>query len=211
MSPARARQSAPHTILPADISNIIELNAQTGSRSDWRRLFHRNAPLDIDIGCGKGRFLLARAALHPERLILGIERQMVRLRQIDRRLHLAQRDNARLLHGEAAGLLDQCAESSVDNLFVFFPDPWPKRRHHKRRLMGEAFALTAARVLSAKGQLHFATDHKDYFDEALPVFDTHRLFRRVEPFVPTEEEQTDFELIFAGKGCTINRASWQIV
>lgn len=210
MCPSRARQSSPQTILSPLDSRIIEISSEPGIRQDWRKLFDDKGPLDVDVGCGKGRFLLARAALYPERSIIGIERQLIRLRKIDRKLHLTNRHNARLIHSEAAEILGHCAEGCIDNLFVFFPDPWPKRRHHKRRIMGEDFSITAKRVLAACGKLHFATDHKDYFDAVLPVFDNDRLFKRIEPFYPTEAEKTDFELIFTGKGCVVNRASWQI-
>lgn len=211
MSPSRARESSPSKPLPADQSVIVAPGSLNGCL-DWHVFFEKDNPLEIDIGCGKGRFLLSRAAKYPQRLLLGIDQQAKRLRKIDHAVLHQKLTNVRLMQGDAALLLaEHAADNTVASFFVFFPDPWPKRRHHRRRLMNQSFLETAARTLINKGLLHFATDHSAYFEQVLPVFDADKRFERIPPFIPDETEKTDFELIFSLKGCTINRASWRRV
>lgn len=174
------------------------------------RAFARPAPIEVDVGCGKGRFLLARARAFPDVNFLGIDRMAERLRKIDRRAVREGIANVRLLHIEAAyAIRHLLAPASVQTFYIFFPDPWPKRRHRERRLMSEAVLADLARALVPAGRLHFATDHADYFAEAAKRLRASAWFAAIEPFVPNDEERTDFERLFTGQGLTIGRCSFE--
>lgn len=157
-------------------------------------------PLEVDVGCGKGRFLLARAAAHPEVDYLGIDRMLVRLRKVDRKAVLRGLSNIRLLRLDAYyAVTYMIPENSVTTYYIFFPDPWPKKRHREHRLFNPAFLDSLFRTLKAGGRVHFATDHLPYFDDVVAVIQADRRFTAIPLFEPTEAERTDFELLFFGK------------
>jgi tRNA (guanine-N7-)-methyltransferase len=124
----------------------------------------------LEIGFGGGEHLAAQAERHPEIGFLGcevFENGVVKLLGEVERRGLA---NVRIYADDARGLLAALPPRSVGRVFILFPDPWPKARHHKRRLASPAFAAEAARVLAVGGRLRFATDWADYADQALEVF-----------------------------------------
>jgi tRNA (guanine-N7-)-methyltransferase len=125
--------------------------------------FGRDAPLVIEIGCGTGTATAAMAQAEPHLNLLGIEVYQPGLAQLVQRIEREHIENIRLLRGDAVDVLENMiAEQSLAGVRVFFPDPWPKARHHKRRLLQPAtFALIAHR-LRPGGVLHIATDHADY-------------------------------------------------
>ena len=171
---------------------------------------HPGQPLEIDIGCGKGRFVLARAEDHPDINYLGIERMLRRVRKVSNKsLHRRIR-NLRLLRADAFYTVTYLLpEASVDTYYLFFPDPWPKARHHKNRLMGPLFTEALVRTLKPGGMFHFATDHLPYFEAVSDQLREDARFTPVEPFVPEEHEQTDFERWYLGKK-PIGRASYLV-
>ncbi|MFE5287735.1 tRNA (guanosine(46)-N7)-methyltransferase TrmB [Nocardia sp. NPDC056611] len=125
--------------------------------------FGRSAPLIIEIGCGTGTATAAMAQAEPEFNLIGIEVYKPGLAQLVQRVEREGIDNLRLLRGDAVDVLENMiAPESLTGVRVFFPDPWPKARHHKRRLLQpETFALIASRLIPG-GVLHVATDHADY-------------------------------------------------
>lgn len=161
---------------------------------------HPERPLEIDLGCGKGRFLLARAAKSPETNFLGIDRMLRRIRKVDNRARRLDLDNLRLLRLEAyyavACLLPP---ASVDTYYIFFPDPWPKARHEGHRLFNARFLDALHRTLAADGVAHVATDHGPYFEQLAGIFAADARFAPVAPYVPPEDEQTDFERYYIGQ------------
>lgn len=168
-------------------------------------------PLEVDLGCGKGRFLLARAAAHPDRNFLGVDRLLVRMRKVDRRALRLGLANVRLLRIESAYALTYLfAPHSVSVFYVFFPDPWPKRRHHPRRLFSPAFLASVRRVLVPGGAIHVATDHADYAAHIRKCFAGDPAFSAIPPFVPDESERTDFECLFMAQGLPIHRSSYTV-
>ena len=173
-------------------------------------LFDPTRPLDVDVGCGKGRFLLARATAHPDVQFLGIDRMPVRIRKVDRKIQRAGLKNVKLLRLEAFYSLQFLLPAHrVRTVYIFFPDPWPKRRHHRRRLFGEAFLDVLWSRLEPGGTVQVATDHPDYFAEILRCLRADARFRQVPHLVRGESEQTDFERIFRSQGLTIGECAFE--
>lgn len=178
---------------------------------DFKAAFsHPERPLEVDIGSGKGRFLAARSGRFPEINFLGIERQLGRIHSSGRRCERAERENVRLFRMEGYYAISQMMPADyVATYYLFFPDPWPKARHHDYRLFNPAFMDAVFKTLNDDGCLHVATDHLPYFEEILELLRKDRRFVEIEAFEPEEEERTDFELIFSHK--QIGRCSFKRV
>lgn len=139
---------------------------------DLRELFGRIAPLTVEIGSGQGHAIVHAAEQHPDRDFIAIEVFQAGLARTMIRAEWAAADNLRLAEANAPEVLERALpEGSVDELWVFFPDPWPKARHNKRRLVSEEFTRIAARALRPGGLLRLATDWQDYADQMRLVCD----------------------------------------
>ncbi len=135
-------------------------------RLDFAHLFRGRAPVEVDLGCGDGAYLAALASENPGRNFVGIERLAGRIRSACTRVAARQLTNVRLLRTDAAHAVEHLfARGSVATFHLMFPDPWPKRRHHRRRLVTDAFFLAMARALALSGTVRIATDHHDYFEQ----------------------------------------------
>ena len=131
---------------------------------DLRDFFPRAAPLQVEIGSGKGTFLLNQSHKCPQTNFLGIEWSYKYYRYSVERLRRRQVPNVRILRADARDVISHClADESVSGFHVYFPDPWPKRRHHKRRFFQPDYVKQLARCLVKGGQLRTATDHAEYF------------------------------------------------
>ena len=155
---------------------------------------HPERRLEIDLGCGKGRFLLARAAKAPETNFLGIDRMLRRIRKVDNRARRLDLGNIRLMRLEAYyAVAHLLPAGAVDAYYIFFPDPWPKAKHEGHRLFNARFLDALHRTLAPGGVAHAATDHLPYFEQLSEVFAGDARFAPIAPYVPPEDEQTDFE------------------
>ena len=136
---------------------------------DPRALFgdeERQAPVEVEIGSGKGSFLVAESELRPDTLFVGIERARRYWLYAADRLRRRERPNARIVRGDAREVLEAMPEGSVSGLHMYFPDPWPKRRHaHRRLLIQPEFLAACERVLAAGAPLRVVTDDPGYFDQ----------------------------------------------
>lgn len=175
--------------------------------------FGRKAPLILEIGFGNGESLAAMAAAAPERDFLGVEvhrpgvgHLLLRARELDLR-------NLRVYCADATDILrEKIAPGSLAGIQVFFPDPWPKKRHHKRRLVNSEFARLAAERLAPGGVLHCATDWAPYAEwmlEALERCDALRNLAGAGRFAerPAHRPQTKFET----RGARLGHGVWDLL
>ena len=141
------------------------------------RLFGREAPVWLEIGFGNGEALRHMARLRPDVDFLGIEVHRPGVGHLLNALAADGLDNVRVINADAAEVVRERLPAAIlDRVLVFFPDPWPKKRHHKRRLIQPIFADAIARVLAPGGHLHLATDWADYAEHMRAVLDPHAAF-----------------------------------
>jgi tRNA (guanine-N7-)-methyltransferase len=132
----------------------------------WNELFGNDHPVELEIGMGKGTFLTEQAKARPETNFFGIEWANQYWKFASDRLRRHKCLNARTVRAEALFFLrEHVADASLSVLHVYFPDPWPKTRHHKRRLIQTPFLDQARRILAPGGRLQVVTDHKGYWEE----------------------------------------------
>lgn len=137
---------------------------------DAAALFGHDAPLEVEVGSGKGLFLQSAATAFPEHHFLGVEISRKYARYSAARLAKREVDNTAVLHGDAQRLFRELLPTaSLAAVHVYFPDPWWKKRHHKRRVMNPRFLQDVARALKPQGQFHFWTDVREYFDATLAL------------------------------------------
>jgi tRNA (guanine-N7-)-methyltransferase len=141
---------------------------------DCARLFGRTAPVELEVGSGKGLFLSAAAMADPHSDFLGVEILGKYARYAAARLAKRALANAKVIHGDAQHLFRSWSrDESLEAVHVYFPDPWWKARHKKRRVMNEQFLCDVERTLVAGGKLHFWTDVEEYFQASLEMIARH--------------------------------------
>lgn len=162
---------------------------------DWQQVFGNDHPVEIEVGFGKGLFLLTASQAHPETNYLGIE--IDRAYQLYTATRLAKRQipNVRLACADARMFLhDRVPDQSVQALHVYFPDPWWKKRHRKRRLFTAEFAEECVRVLKLGGRLQLATDVEEYFAEIQALLGRQAGLQML-PAPPPRQPQHDFDYL----------------
>lgn len=169
-------------------------------------------PLEVDLGCGDGSFLVDMAAAHPERNFLGVERLGGRVEKTAKRIAQRGLTNARALRLESSYTIAWLLPaSSVSRLHLLCPDPWPKKGHHRRRLFNDTeFLQGLARVLAPDGEFLHKTDDRPYFENAVEVMTAQPAFTRLDWADDTFfYAQTDFEKQWRALGKTMHRARWR--
>ena len=147
---------------------------------DYTALFGRAAPLVLEIGFGDGEALVHTALQDPDRDFIGAEVYTPGVGHCLMRIEQEQLENVRLCQEDAVELLKhKFADHGLDEIRLFFPDPWPKKKHHKRRIINPAFAHLISRKLRPGGRLHFATDWAPYADWALEVLEACPSLRNI--------------------------------
>lgn len=165
-------------------------------------------PLEVDLGCGDGSFLMEMAGHYPERDFLGVERLLGRVRKVCKKITRRGLENARVLRLESRYVVEWLLpEEAVSRLHLLCPDPWPKVRHHRRRLVQVEFLEAVRRALVPGGEFLFMTDHEDYFRWAEEKVAAFGGFERLEWneesfFYP----KTDFQQLWEGEG----KAMWRL-
>ncbi len=165
----------------------VSLNPEDlGGKIDFVRIFGRAYPVHIEIGTGKGTFLLNQARAQPGNNFLGIEWARKYYRYAVDRIGRWGLTNVRIIRTDAAAFLaDFISDNSVDCFHIYFPDPWPKKRHHKRRFICPANLEHLVRCLKTGGQLKIATDHAAYFEQIKTVLTARNETLQEIDFLPT--------------------------
>ena len=131
----------------------------------WNEIFGNQNPIEVEIGCGKGLFLLARAQENPGINFLGFDRAIKWLRRRQKRAADENVVNLKFSRMEAQDFIPNIPADSVNIFHIYFPDPWPKRRHHSRRLIEVKFLTLLLEKTAAGGSIFLATDDMDYFKQ----------------------------------------------
>ena len=171
--------------------------AETATPLDLVNVFSRRAPLTLEIGFGNGEALLAQAQAQPEHYFLGIEVHRPGVGHLLLRLDELGLVNVRVLCADAVTVLRyQLPDAWLDRINIFFPDPWPKKRHHKRRLIQPDFVTLLAKKLKPQGILHLATDWQSYAEHMLVVLSAAKEFNNQHQVYaprPAQRPLTKFE------------------
>ena len=176
----------------------------------WTEAFGRIAPLHVEIGVGKGDFLTELATRNPNVNYVGLEAQQGVLYFAARKAAARQLSNVRLLVFDATHLTELFAPAEVDRIYLNFSDPWPKKRHAKRRLTSELFLERYRAVLKADGELHFKTDNMGLFDYSLETmaaeeWQLSRVTHDLHALGEADNIMTEYERKFSARGAKIGR------
>ncbi|MGD0651091.1 MAG: tRNA (guanosine(46)-N7)-methyltransferase TrmB [Verrucomicrobiia bacterium] len=175
----------------------------------WQDVFATPQPIEIDVGCGKGGFLLWAAQARPQSNLLGIERQLVRLRKAEKKTQRLGLTNVRLIRVEASYCIGKLVPNdSVAAYHIYFPDPWPKRRHQARRFFQSGFVDDLHRTLQKGGVVNVLTDDESYFAQIEKLMAKGGRFVRTAPEQLPPAAMTEFERIFREQGKPIWRSRY---
>ena len=195
----------------SEASSLIHKPVSLVERLPLTEMFPSVLPLEVELGSGDGSFLAQWAEAHPERNFLGVERLLGRLRKLDRKGQRRGLRNLRLVRIEASYFLGYLLPpASVRALHIYFPDPWPKRKHRWHRLIQEPFLAIAAQALEPGGIVYLRTDDEDYFTQMVEVFGASAHFAAVETPPELMAVVTDFERNFLLRGVATRRAAYQL-
>jgi len=203
-TPAQQVSDAPRPSLVYELPSILE-------QLDLSKLFPKAQPLEVELGSGDGSFLVDYAGKHPERNFIGVERLLGRIRKLDRKGRRAGLLNLRGVRIESSYFLGYLLPPhSTAGLHVYFPDPWPKRKHLRHRLINANFVPLAQNVLAPLGTVYLRTDDLDYFQQMEDVFQTNPVFFPKETPSSLGAMVTDFERDFRERGIKIFHAAYQL-
>ena len=197
-----------------DFETIALLPESLPEVVDFADVFGNGHPVELEIGCGKAGFLLRQAQAHPERNYLGIEWANEFYKFAADRMARWGLTNVRIMRTDARQfVIDRLPDACLSVLHVYHPDPWPKKRHHKRRLFNTRFVDAAIRVLVPGGRWSIQTDHAEYF-ETMQALTSGRVELSEAPFldtdagIPEEGVATNFEIKYRKEGRVIYRLAY---
>ena len=189
------------------------LPGQIAGRLSFAELFGNDRPVEIEVGIGKGRFLLEQAAARPEVNFLGLEWSLKHLRVAKERAERRGLLNLRLYRADARHVLaDLIPDASVERLHIYCPDPWPKKRHAKRRFFGPATVPHLERILRPGGALLLSTDVPEYFEQIRETLSAGcGLAEGDDPLFPLKgaAAKTNYEVKYSREGRAIYRACYR--
>ena len=167
----------------------------------------------LEIGSGKGEFLIKMAEKFPDKYFVGIEKNVTCAGITAKKMVEKEVKNAKLIYADASQILPLFKEESIKTIFLNFSDPWPKKRHHKRRLTSDLFLKQYLRVLSKGGKLIFKTDNIDLFNDSLEYFENSefKLISKTNNYLGEDEfdTMTEYEEFFRNEGTPINRVIYE--
>jgi len=175
-------------------------------------LFPKPQSLEVELGCGDASFLAEYARRQPQTNFIGVERLLGRIKKLDRKGRRAGLTNLRGVRIESAYFLQYLLPPhAAAALHIYFPDPWPKKKHRKHRLINEGFPTLARAALMPGGVVYLRTDDPDYFSQMTEVFSASAEFQKVETPGQLAEVLTDFEREFNAQGIPTLRAAYQLL
>ena len=155
-------------------SNFLDID----TRPDWEELFGNRNPLNLEVGFGVGSFIIEMGIREPNENFIGIDFYHKGIRKVITRIAKYEICNARIVYGDAKEKIPLLfAPEELNRVYINFPDPWPKKRHHKRRLIKPNFIKILAEKLKCSGEIHIATDHEAYAMEILDFFEKYQLLK----------------------------------
>ena len=191
--------------------NLIYTLPSIVERISLASLFPSAQPLEVELGSGDGSFLVEYARRKPGHNFVGVERLLGRLRKLDRKGRRAGLTNLRGVRIECAYFLEYLLPpGSAAAVHVYFPDPWPKRKHRRHRLINERFPVLARQVLMPGGEVYLRTDDADYFRQMVEVFEPCPEFQQVETPDELAGLLTDFERDFLARGVRTLRVAYRL-
>lgn len=194
-TPAARAKAEDFELVPADYFTPLDL----------AQIFPRPAPLEVDIGCGDGSFAVAQAERFPERNFLGLEKLAGRVWRGCKKASRLGLTNVRFLRIESSYALQYLLPAgSAEMVHLLFPDPWPKSKHRRRRMVTPEFLALVHRLLAPGGRLRIVTDDKKYFD-AIGAVISPEIFVEIPPPPVEEFPITTFEKHFLADGAAIQR------
>lgn len=197
-----------------DHPEIIEPNPEK-YRGKWKEFFGNEHPLHIEVGSGKGQFIIGMALQNPDINYIGIELfDSVIVKAAEKVIEAGNPKNVRLLLVNGADLEKYFAKNDVDRLYLNFSDPWPKTRHAKRRLTHENFLKLYEAVLVDNGEIHFKTDNRGLFEFSLVSMSQYGMNLKAVSLdlhaeMPEDNVMTEYEEKFSSKGQPIYRLEAQ--
>jgi tRNA (guanine-N7-)-methyltransferase len=200
---------------PVEILDQIEISmSDLNDRIDWTELFGNMNPVEIEIGCGKGRFIINSAMKYPDINYVGIERALRYFRFVKERSAKRNLTNIRVLQDDAGYFIERFVpDHSVTAYHIYFPDPWPKKRHRKRRLFKQDFLGHIERTLISRGTVDIATDYVEYYEEMIALIEASDVLNKMED-IPERvkslgEIRTNFEAKYVAEGRPIYRKGYE--
>ena len=190
--------------------NLVVKDAK-GQKGKWAELFDNNNPLHLEIGMGKGQFIIGMAKLHPEINFIGIERyESVLVRALQALIAEDNLTNVRLLKVDATYITDYFDQGELAHLYLNFSDPWPKFRHAKRRLTSRQFLGRYKEILVKDAQIWFKSDNRHLFEFSLLELNAYGMvFEEVclnlHQDEPEDNIRTEYEETWSAKGYPIYR------
>lgn len=171
---------------------------------DWCAVFGNDNPVVLEIGSGKGRFLIGSAMERPDRNFVGVEKSLHYHRVIADRVAKRGLTNVRLINHDAFPVLQKMiADASLAEVHIYFPDPWPRPREQKRRIVRPETLSEIRRALRDDGFGLFVTDHRDYYEKAAPLIEAvFRAERRIPG--PEDPARTNYEAKYRAEGRAIH-------
>lgn len=192
---------------------VIHEDVMTEKKGHWNEVFGNSLPIYIEVGMGKGQFIIRMASMHPDRNFIGIEKySSVLIRALEKREQMTDLHNLYFLRMEAEDLPQVFAPGEAAGIYLNFSDPWPKDRHAKRRLPSKEFLARYDQILAPEGRIEFKTDNRDLFKFSLEqaeeagwtveqlTWDLHH-----DPAMMEGNVMTEYEERFSAKGNPIHK------
>ncbi len=214
-SPISMPKPPPPVDLKPYFLTLEDVDREYGGALRWREFFGNDNRVEIDVGSGRGLFLVTAGLAHPETNYLGIELDYREGRRAARRLQKREMANVRVLGANVHEVFENYIQPhSVDAIHVYFPDPWWKRKHRRRRVFTDHFADLCATLLKPAALLHSWTDVEEYFGVISSLMDHHQDFeKQPKPKERPAEHDLDYRTSFERKkrqaGFPIYRGCWQ--